>query len=499
MQIPELQKLPALTYAPNDVKHQAPSATQILAIAEKGEEPTEDARALLAAHAELLEQLSAREIFTGKAGQLYRLDTLADYPAGVVLVGIGNAAASVSAKLEALESALKKALPPTEAIALNARSWISNHADLPRLVSTLLESFIRQRTFKTVDAPEEPKVKHIHLLDTEYSAKLHALIKEGQAVARAAQLMRYWADLPSNIATPSFLAEQVKAMAKKRKALDVSIWGRKEIEKAGMGAFLAVAQGSAVEPRFLVVRYTGAAEKDAPVALVGKGVTFDSGGISLKPAANMGDMIYDMSGAAAVLATVLAAAEFELKHNVLAVAACCENMPSGTATKPGDIVRSYSGKTIEIQNTDAEGRLLLCDALSWVQEQKPTTIIDVATLTGACVVALGSAYSGAFTRHSTLSATLSQVGSRIGDEIWPMPLGEKYLKLMRSPVADICNLATVRDGGACSAAAFLSFFVEENVQWVHLDVAGTANTGGRDHVSTGRPARLLTAWLYSLD
>ena len=502
MKIPSLKKLPELVYSSCASKNIDSTAVQIVAVREvlnKEVAQTADGTQLLKDHADLLRLLAGKNIFSGKAGEIYRLDTLPDFPNGLILVGLGNELTPED-RFEWLATALKKHLPASaQTVAVYARSWLRESAELPRLVSVILESFISVVSFKTEEA-ETSSVNRVCLLDADYSAKMKSLVMEGCAVARAAQLMRYWADLPSNVCTPAFLADQVKALAKKRNALEVEIWNRKEIEKAGMGAFLAVAQGSAAEPRLIVVRYNGAGKEDRPVALVGKGVTFDSGGISLKPGANMGDMIYDMSGAASVLATVLAADEFNLKANVFAVAACCENMPSGTATKPGDIVRSYSGKTIEIQNTDAEGRLLLCDALAWAQEQKPVprAVIDVATLTGACVVALGDVYSGVFSRHDDLTAGLCAAGERIGDEAWPMPVHKKYLKMMRSPVADICNLATARDAGASTAASFLSFFVKEDCCWAHMDVAGTANVGGRDHASTGRPARLLTSYLFSV-
>ena len=265
------------------------------------------------------------------------------------------------------------------------------------------------------------------------------------------------------------------------------------LEKLGMNSFLAVSQGSVQPPYLIVMTYSGGKNKDRPSVLVGKGITFDSGGISIKPSASMDEMKYDMCGAATVFGVIKAISQAGLKKNVIGVVAACENMPSGTATRPGDIVTSMSGKTIEILNTDAEGRLILCDALTYVEKFKPKEVIDIATLTGACVIALGSINSGLFTPSDDLASKLIDAGKNSLDTTWRMPLEEDYSDLLKSPFADIANVGG-REAGSVSAACFLWKFAE-SYPWAHLDIAGTAWKSGSAKNATGRPVPMLFEFL----
>jgi len=280
--------------------------------------------------------------------------------------------------------------------------------------------------------------------------------------------------------------------------LRVQVLDRRRIAALRMGSFLSVTRGSDQAPRFIVLRYPGAGDRAFahPIALVGKGITFDSGGISLKPGAQMDEMKFDMCGAAAVLGTIRAIAELKLRINVVGVVPACENLPSGHATKPGDIVTSMSGQTIEILNTDAEGRLILCDALTYVQRFHPAVIIDIATLTGACVVALGNVHSGLFSKDEALAAELLSAAKAAGDSAWRMPLDEDYQEQLKSNFADMANIGIAGNAGAVTAACFLSRFVKDQ-RWAHLDIAGTAYRGGAAKGATGRPVPLLTEFVLS--
>jgi leucyl aminopeptidase len=288
------------------------------------------------------------------------------------------------------------------------------------------------------------------------------------------------------------LAQAAKQIAKADR-MSVEVMGPKEVAKLGMGAFLAVAQGSEEPLRFIVLRYQGGAKTEAPVALVGKGITFDTGGISIKPAAEMDEMKFDMGGAASVLGTFAALAVLQPEVNVVGVIPACENMPDGRAVKPGDVVTSMSGQTIEILNTDAEGRLVLCDALTYVQRFKPQAVIDIATLTGACVIALGAVRSGLFSARDELAQALQAAGERAGDPCWRMPLDDDYAEGLRSNFADMGNVAG-RQAGAVTAAKFLQKFTAD-LNWAHLDIAGTAWKSGAAKGATGRPVGLLLQYL----
>ncbi|TWG84234.1 aminopeptidase A [Cupriavidus gilardii J11] len=317
-------------------------------------------------------------------------------------------------------------------------------------------------------------------------------VVRGVAIANGMELAKDLGNLPSNICTPTYLADTARGIARRHK-LKVEVLGRKQIEALKMGAFLAVTKGTAEPPQFIVLRYDGGGARQAPVVLVGKGITFDTGGISLKPGEGMDEMKYDMCGAASVLGTLQAVAEMGLKLNVIAVVPTCENMPSGTATKPGDIVTSMSGQTIEILNTDAEGRLILCDALTYVERFKPATVIDVATLTGACIIALGHHNTGLYARSDKLADQLLQAGRKAMDTAWRMPLDDEYQEQLKSNFADMANIGG-RPAGSVTAACFLARFTDK-YDWAHLDIAGTAWKSGAAKGATGRPVPLLTQFL----
>ncbi|PWT72177.1 MAG: leucyl aminopeptidase, partial [Proteobacteria bacterium] len=317
-------------------------------------------------------------------------------------------------------------------------------------------------------------------------------LDRGKALAAGMTLAKDLGNLPSNLCTPTYLAQQAQELAKKQK-LKCQVLEEKDMQKLGMGALLAVTRGSREPAKLIVLEYQGRAKSEKPVVLVGKGITFDTGGISLKPSAEMDEMKYDMSGAGSVLGTLRAVSEMKLPINVVGIIPTCENMPDGNATKPGDIVTSLSGQTIEILNTDAEGRLILCDALTFAERFKPAVVIDIATLTGACVIALGHVASGLFANDDKLAEELLEAGRTAWDRAWLMPLWEDYQEQIKSPFADMANIGG-RPAGSVTAACFLSRYAK-NFRWAHLDVAGTAWRSGRDKGSTARPVPLLTTFL----
>lgn len=317
-------------------------------------------------------------------------------------------------------------------------------------------------------------------------------LAQGIAIAEGMAMTKTLGNLPPNVCHPTFLAEQAQEMAKEFK-LACEILDRADMEKLGMGSLLSVARGSHQPPKLIVLSHQGGKAGDKPIVLVGKGVTFDTGGISLKPGADMDEMKYDMCGAASVLGTMRAVARMALPINLTVVVPASENMPGGNASRPGDIVTSMSGQTIEILNTDAEGRLILCDALTYAERFEPDTVIDVATLTGACVVALGSVATGLFANKDGLARDLLDAGEEANDRAWHMPLWDDYQELLRSPFADMANIGG-RYGGAISAACFLSRFTKK-FEWAHLDIAGTAWKSGADKGATGRPVPMLTHYL----
>lgn len=320
-------------------------------------------------------------------------------------------------------------------------------------------------------------------------------IEHGLAISHGQKLCKDVANMPPNICNPAYLGEQAKELEANYDNVKVNLVGEKEMEELGMHSYLAVGRGSANESIMSVIHYTGAPEDKAPIVLVGKGLTFDSGGISIKPGEAMDEMKYDMGGAAGVLGTMRAIVEMQLPINVIAVLAGCENMPSSNAYRPGDILTTMSGQTVEVLNTDAEGRLVLCDALTYVEAFDPDTVIDVATLTGACIIALGHQTSGLLANHNPLAHDLLKAPELSGDRAWQLPLWDEYQEQLESPFADFTNLGG-RAAGTITAACFLSRFTKK-YNWAHLDVAGTAWRSGKNKGATGRPVAMLTQYLLN--
>ena len=319
-------------------------------------------------------------------------------------------------------------------------------------------------------------------------------VREGMAIAAGVRLAKDLGNQPPNLCTPTYLAEQAQALAAEFPALRVEVLEEADMERLGMGALLAVSRGSAQPAKLIRLDYRQGLAGRKPLALIGKGVTFDSGGISLKPGEGMDEMKYDMCGAASVLGTLRACAELQLPLNLIGLIPAVENMPGGRATRPGDIVTSLSGQTIEILNTDAEGRLILCDAMTYAERDEPAAVIDIATLTGACIVALGRHPHGLFSNHPPLAHALQAAGQTAGDRVWELPLWEEYQEALDSNFADMANVGGNRDGGAITAACFLSRFARK-FHWAHLDIAGTAWKTGKAKGATGRPVPLLTQYL----
>jgi len=407
----------------------------------------------------------------------------------LVLVGCGDGSAknvrlAVLAAINALKSSNIKHL----VLSLCALEALSNDV-LCRAVVACGDAAYAYATTKS--KPEAAKLVQVSLA-VPNAAKFKPGFDKGLALVKGLALAKEWANRPANYATPVMLAGAAKALGK-LPAIRVDVLGLKEVAKLGMGAFMAVAQGSVEPLRFIVLRYDGAAKTQAPIVLVGKGISFDTGGISIKPAADMDEMKFDMCGAASVLGVFRALADLKPAINVMGLIPACENMPDGHAIKPGDVVTSMSGQTIEILNTDAEGRLVLCDALTYAERFKPRAVVDIATLTGACVVALGGVRSGLFASHDGLAKALLDAGDSSMDLCWRMPLDDDYAEGLKTNFADVANVAG-RAAGAVTAAKFLQRFATK-FAWAHLDIAGTAWKSGAAKGATGRPVALLVDYL----
>ncbi len=317
--------------------------------------------------------------------------------------------------------------------------------------------------------------------------------RQGQAIAEAMHLAKDLANLPGNICTPSYLAKQASSLGRKFKTVSTSILSEADMAKLKMGALLSVSRGSRQPAKLIVMEYKGAPKSKRPIALVGKGLTFDAGGISIKPAANMDEMKYDMCGGASVIGAIQAIADMHLPINVVGIVPASENLPDGDANKPGDIVTSMSGQTIEILNTDAEGRLILCDALTYAKKFNPEYVIDIATLTGACIVALGHHASALMANDERIAADLLKASENCNDRVWRLPLWDDYQSQLDSNFADMANIGGP-PAGSITAACFLSRYTKD-MQWAHLDIAGTAWKSGKDKGATGRPVPLLVNYL----
>ena len=378
-------------------------------------------------------------------------------------------------------------------VAPKARDWRWRLRQAVALSAEAVYRFDRMKS--EVESPEHPLERITFGVDRADREAAARGLAEGRAVAAGQRLARDLGNLPANVCTPAYLAEQAVALADEHASLAATVLDEQAMEELGMGALLAVARGSAQPPRLVALSHRGADPEQAPIALVGKGITFDTGGISIKPSQDMDEMKFDMCGAASVLGTLKTCALLRLPLNVVGVLAAAENMPGSRASRPGDIVTTLSGKTVEILNTDAEGRLVLCDALTWVQrEHAPAEIVDIATLTGACIIALGHHPSGLLANDEALAERLLQAGETSGDRAWRLPLWDDYQEQLKSNFADVANIGG-RPAGTITAACFLWRFIEDERPWAHLDIAGTAWKSGKEKGATGRPVPLLTQYL----
>jgi len=467
----------------------------------EGRKLSASAQSIDAASGQYLSEVLRRGDLEGALGKTLLLHNVPKIPADrVLLVGLGREREFNESAYRNAVAAAGKALKGTGAsdatvcltdlpLKRHDTGWKVEHA-----VLGLAEASYRFDRMKS-KPPEAKKTLRkvtLHVARRSEIAAGETAIDRGTAIAEGIALAKDLGNMPGNHCTPSYLADQAVELGK-RHGIKVDVLEQKEIEKLGMDCFLAVARGSRQPPRFIVMEYSGGRRDQAPIALVGKGITFDTGGISIKPAAEMDEMKYDMCGAATVLGAMKAAALMKLPLNLVAAIPATENMPGGNAIKPGDIVTTMSGQTVEILNTDAEGRLILCDALTYVEKFKPAAVVDVATLTGAMVIALGHVATGLFSNSDTLARELIQAGEAGWDRAWHLPLWDEYQEALKSNFADFPNIGS-RAGGSITAACFLSRFAK-SYPWAHLDIAGTAWKSGADKGATGRPVALLAHFL----
>ena len=476
------------------------TATLVIPIGE-GRTLGEIATAIDTASTGAISNLLKRGDLTGKLGQTLLAHNLPDLKAErVLLVGIGKDNELSDRQLRKIVTSVYsslKTLGGSDAVLALDELQVKNRDTYGRIrlmVESLADAGYCFDRFKSQKA-EAGALKKITLLsDKAGLADAQRASSHAQAIASGMAFTKDLGNLPPNLCHPSYLAEEAKSLGKTYKNLKVEVLDEKKLKELGMGAFLAVAQGSDQPPRMIVLNYQGGKKTEKPFALVGKGITFDTGGISIKPAGGMDEMKYDMCGAASVFGTLKAVLELQLPINLVCLLACAENMPSGGATRPGDIVTSMSGQTVEILNTDAEGRLVLCDALTYVERFKPQAVIDIATLTGACIVALGSNVSGLMGNNDELVQQILGAGLTADDRAWQLPLYDEYQEQLDSPFADIANIGGPK-AGTITAGCFLSRFTK-NYHWAHLDIAGTAwISGGKDKGATGRPVPMLTQYL----
>ncbi|MDB6157978.1 MAG: pepB [Gammaproteobacteria bacterium] len=477
----------------------------VLGVFEEGELP-EETHGIDSASNGYLKKLLARGDFSGRTGETLLLAEVPGIEASrALLTGLGAKKSfgrkSWRRSLGAAMTAISKTRIASIAVAID-RPPPKDLDDyyFGRAIAEIVGSTLyRVNDLKTTKKPKAAPLQKV-LAGPVRKAGVEAAergLEHGQAVSSAVSLQRDLANLPANVCTPIYLADQARALAKQYTSLRVQVLDEAAIKKEKMGCLLAVSQGSAQPPRFIVLEHRvggrGAKDDSPPVVLIGKGVTFDTGGISLKDPPGMDEMKFDMSGAAAVLASMSLVAKLRLPMRVIGLVGAVENMPSSRAVKPGDIATSAAGLTVEILNTDAEGRLVLCDALHYSRRFNPAIVVDIATLTGACVVALGHHHSGAMGNDEDLVHELVEAGMRADDRAWQLPLTDEYADQLKSNFADFANVGG-REGGAITAAAFLSKFTK-GLKWAHLDVAGTAYQGGAQKGSTGRPTPLLADFL----
>ncbi len=464
---------------------------------------TPTAQILDTASQSLISQLRTRGDFKAKAEETLVLHQVPGIQAErILLVGCGAVEKFDGLVYQNIIFAATKALANTAALTATfciqdlpvknrEVSWNLRHAAMNALQQIYQFNQFKSESEKT---PKTSTIEQFFFHVDQANKTCEQALQEGQAIAEGMSFARDLGNLPPNICHPIYLAETAAQLAKQFPHVSCESLDEAALKKLGAGAFLAVSQGSEQEGRLIIVKYQGAPAEQQPYVIVGKGITFDTGGISLKPGAEMDEMKFDMCGAATVLGTLRAVAQLQLPINLIAIVAAAENMPSGHAARPGDIVKSLSGKTIEILNTDAEGRLVLCDALTYSLRFNPLRVIDVATLTGACVIALGNHAAGLLSNHDALAQDLLAAGEQANDRAWQLPLWDDYKKQLESPFADMANIGG-RPGGTITAACFLSEFTH-TMAWAHLDIAGVAwKSGGKEKGATGRPVPLLTHYL----
>ena len=435
---------------------------------------------------------------TGTVQVLYELDGCA--AARVMLVGLGDRKTFSprvfnQALLPALQRVQKTGATDALVLLPNAEDDDDSYRLVREAVDAAATATYRFEQCKSDIKPVKRPLKRLAVL-TQSRSQLAAgkrAIEHGEAIVDGTRLAKDLANLPGNICTPTYLAEKAQSLGRGQRKLGVSVLSEKQMERLGMGSLLSVSRGSRQPAKLIVLHYKGGKAGAKPIALVGKGLTFDAGGISIKPAANMDEMKYDMCGGASVFGAVAACAAMALPINVVGIVPSSENLPDGDANKPGDIVTSMSGQTIEILNTDAEGRLILCDALTYTERFEPAAVIDIATLTGACIVALGDQASGLMANDQKLADEILDAGEACGDRAWQLPLWDEYQKQLDSNFADMANIGG-RGAGTITAACFLSRFAKA-FKWAHLDIAGTAWKSGNEKGATGRPVPLLTEFL----
>ena len=439
----------------------------------------------------LIEKAIKAKDFSSKTGKVLHAYAAPGVSATkLVFLGVGAAkAVDMRSAMTGLTASLKAA--ETKKLTVVSPESLSA-SSLQALLVALAEGSYVYGTTKS--KPATRALTQVSLGLPSVNLSLQNALKATVGMIQGIEFAKEWANRPANHATPTMLAKAAMALAKSG-AMSCEVLGPKEVAKLGMGSFMAVAQGSAEPLRFIVLKYQGGAKSEAPTVLVGKGITFDTGGISIKPAGQMDEMKFDMGGAASVLGIFKSLSAIKPQINVIGLIPACENMPDGLAVKPGDVVTSMSGQTIEILNTDAEGRLILCDALTYAERFKPHAVIDIATLTGACVIALGAVRSGMFATEDPLAEALLKAGDDAMDLCWRMPLDDEYADSLKSNFADVANVGG-REGGAITAAKFLHRFTKK-YPWAHLDIAGTAWKGGGSKGATGRPVGLLLHYLLS--
>jgi leucyl aminopeptidase len=475
----------------------------LIVAAFEGGELSASAAAIDKAAGGLLRKLARRGDLSGRSGQPLVLHAVEGILAErVVVVGCGRAGEfSERGYRRAVQEGVQRAelLGAREAVCTLHELTVKERPlywKLRQAVEVAGDVAYRFDGMKSKKEGARAPLERLHLLLEAKSAEADRACLHGNALVRAMNRMRDLGNMPPNICNPVWLAGQAREIARGKAALKVTVMGPERLRTLGMNTLMAVAQGSDQPPAFIVMEYKGSTARGAqPVVLVGKGVTFDTGGISIKPAASMDEMKYDMCGAASVLSTMQAVAELKLPINVIGVVPSVENMPSGKASRPGDVVTSLSGQTVEILNTDAEGRLILCDALTWAERYKPAVVIDIATLTGACVIALGAHAHGLFSNDDALASELLSAGNDSHDRGWHMPVWEDYQSQLDSNFADMANIGG-REAGAITAACFLARFMRKQ-RWAHLDIAGTAWRGGKDKGATGRPVPMLLQFLLA--